>query len=76
MTLAQQPAAKSVVVQWATARAVSNTSGGNLTTTTANKDTTATYTYKPVPEYYEPAPAAVLPPAIGFKPGYIPLMTS
>ncbi|MEG0976304.1 MAG: hypothetical protein RSF42_16525, partial [Comamonas sp.] len=39
MTLAQQPAAKSVRVQWATARAVSNTSGGNLTTTTANKDT-------------------------------------
>ena len=76
MTLAQQPAAKSVVVQWATARAVSSTSGGNLTTTTANKDTTATYTYKPVPEYYEPAPAAVLPPAIGFKPGYIPIMSS
>lgn len=75
LTLSQQPAAKSVMVQWATARQVSNTSGGNLTTTTANKDTAATYTYKPVPEYYEPAPEAVLPSSIGYRPNYIPLLT-
>ena len=74
MTLAQQPAAKSVEVQWATARAVSNTGGGNLTTTTANKDATTAYTYKPVPEYYEPAPAQVLPPTAGYKPPYVPLL--
>lgn len=55
LTLAQQPAAGTLQVQWATARQVSNTSGGNLTTTTATKTTDVTYTSRSVPEYYEPS---------------------
>jgi len=68
LTLAQQPAAGSLQVQWATARQVSNTSGGNLTTTEASKDATVTYTVRTVPEFYDPgegttssAPAANKP---------------
>lgn len=54
LELAQQPAAGTLEVSWATARTVSNTSGGQLTTTTANKTTDATYTVRAVPEYYVP----------------------
>jgi len=52
--LAQQPAARTLSLQWATVRAVSNTSGGTLTTTTAAKTTDVTYSIRSVPEYYEP----------------------
>lgn len=55
IALAQQPAAGTLQIQWVTARQVSNTSGGNLTTTTAVKTTGVTYTTRSVPEYYEPA---------------------
>ncbi|MEG0921350.1 MAG: hypothetical protein RSD57_16960 [Comamonas sp.] len=58
LTLAQQPAAGTLQVQWVTARQVSNTSGGTLTTTEASKDTDVTYTTRAVPEYYEPAQEA------------------
>ena len=44
ITLAQQPATKSLLLRWTTAREVSNTSGGTLNTTTATKTTTTTYT--------------------------------
>ncbi len=54
ITLAQQPAAKTVRVQWVTARNVSNSSGARLTTTTASKSISATYTVRSVPEYYKP----------------------
>jgi len=52
--LAQQPAAGTLSVQWVTARSVSNTSGGQLTTTSASKSTNVTYTIRSVPEYQEP----------------------
>lgn len=68
ITLAQQPAAKSVRVQWATARVVSNTSGGSLTTTSAMKNTDVTYTIKTVPEYSDTPDASVVPPSLGYKP--------
>ncbi|MFD1709853.1 hypothetical protein FVQ98_14035 [Ottowia sp. GY511] len=58
ITLAQQPAPGTFSLQWAVARAVSNTSGGNLTTTNASKNSTVTYTTRAVPEYYEPAATA------------------
>lgn len=54
LALAQQPAARSLQVSWATARSVSNTSGGNLTNTNAIKNATASYTLVSQPEYYEP----------------------
>jgi hypothetical protein len=54
LTLAQQPAAGSLSIEWATARAVSNTSGGQDGTTQAVKSADVTYTFKSVPEYYEP----------------------
>lgn len=54
LTLAQQPAAGSLAVSWATARSVSNTSGGQQTSTSATKSADVTYTTKTVPEYYEP----------------------
>ena len=57
--LAQQPAAGTLAVQWVTARQVSNTSGGQLTTTSASKNANVTYTIRSVPEYYEPAPGTV-----------------
>ncbi len=44
ITLAQQPATKSLRLRWTTAREVSNTSGGTLNTTTATKTTNTTYT--------------------------------
>ena len=69
LALAQQPAAGTLAISWATARAVSNTSGGAQSTTTALKDTTVTYTTKSVPEFYEPAkpPDGSGPlPSIGF----------
>lgn len=56
LALAQQPAAGTLAIQWATSRTTSNTSGGRLTTTTATKNTDVTYTIRSVPEYYEPSP--------------------
>lgn len=55
ITLAQQPAAGSLSLEWVTARAVSNTAGGSQTTTSAVKNADVTYTTRSVPEYYEPA---------------------
>ncbi len=55
LSLANVPAAGTLQIQWATAREVSNSSGGNLTTTTASKTADVTYTIRTVPEYYEPA---------------------
>ena len=55
LSLASVPAAGTLQIQWATAREVSNSSGGNLTTTTASKTAAVTYTIRTVPEYYEPA---------------------
>ncbi|WP_448252931.1 hypothetical protein [Ottowia oryzae] len=55
LSLANVPAAGTLQIQWATAREVSNSSGGNLTTTTASKTANVTYTIRTVPEYYEPA---------------------
>ncbi|MBF5006358.1 hypothetical protein [Diaphorobacter caeni] len=52
---AQAGALGSHQITWVTSRQVSNTSGGQLTTTTASKDTEVTYTTRAVPEYYEPA---------------------
>ena len=54
LTLAQQPAAGTLAVSWATARQVSNTSGGQDGTTSAIKNTDVIYTTKVVPEYYDP----------------------
>lgn len=54
LTLGQQPAPGTLSLQWATARTVSNTDGGTLTTTTAQKNSAVTYTIRSVPEYYEP----------------------
>ena len=54
IALAQQPAAGSLSISWATARQVSNTSGGQDSTTSATKAADVTYTSKSVPEYYEP----------------------
>lgn len=54
ITLAQQPAARTLSLQWAVARAVSATSGAKLTTTTASKNSNVTHTTRAVPHYYEP----------------------
>ena len=54
IALAQQPAAGSLSISWATARQVSNTSGGQDGTTSATKAADVTYTIKTVPEYYVP----------------------
>lgn len=55
LALAQQPAAGTLSIEWCTARQVSNTSGAQLSTTTATKTGGATHTTRSVPEYYEPA---------------------
>jgi len=55
LVLQQQPAASTLQIEWATARAVSNTSGASLTTTNATKTVDVTYTIRTVPEYREPA---------------------
>lgn len=55
LTLAQQPAAGTLAISWATVRQVSNTSGGQQSTTSATKAADVTYTIKSVPEYYDPA---------------------
>lgn len=52
--LAQQPAAGTLQLQWAVARQVSNSSGGNLTTTTSSKTADASYVWASVPYWYEP----------------------
>ncbi len=54
LVLQQQPAASTLQIEWATARAVSNTSGGSLTDTNATKTVDVTYTIRTVPEYREP----------------------
>lgn len=54
LALQQQPAANTLQIEWATARAVSNTSGASLTTTNATKTVDVTYTIRTVPEYREP----------------------
>jgi len=53
LNLAQQPVAGTVQVQWATARQVSNTSGGTLTATTATKLAASTLAMRYVPQYYQ-----------------------
>ena len=63
-TLAQQPAAKSVQLTFATARSVSNTSGGSLDTTTSIKNTETTFVTRYSPTGFA-APPAVVPPALG-----------
>lgn len=62
LTLAQQPAAGTLQVQWATAREVSNTSGATLNTTSASKATEASFvsTVAQVPEWWSPAATAGL----------------
>lgn len=57
LTLAQQPAAGSLQIEWAVARSTSTTAGGTLTTTGASKNAVVTYTTRKVPEYYEPQAA-------------------
>lgn len=52
---AQVPAAGTFQLTYCVARAVSSSSGAQLTTTTASKTTDITYTSRSVPEYYEPA---------------------
>lgn len=55
LTLAEQPAAGSLAVSWATAREVSKTSGAEVTVAAETYGANVTYTIKTVPEYYEPA---------------------
>lgn len=55
LALAQQPAAGTLQVEWATARTTSNTSGGNVTTTNAAKSSDVTYTVRSVLETVTPA---------------------
>ncbi|MCO5356530.1 hypothetical protein [Acidovorax kalamii] len=52
--LAQQPAAGTLQIEWATARTTSNTSGGSVTSTNAIKNAGVTYTTRSVPEYRAP----------------------
>ena len=59
LTLAQQPAAGTLSIEWATARSVSSTAGASRSTTSAVKSADVTYTTRSVPEYYEPAPQSV-----------------
>lgn len=54
LSLAQQPAAGTLQIEWATARTTSNTSGGSVTNTNAIKNTGVTYTTRSVPEYRAP----------------------
>ena len=72
---AQQPAQGTVQLSWATVRTASSSGGGVLTTTNAAKSTNTTYTYKSVPEFYEPAPTEVLSAGTVFNPGNVPLHT-
>ena len=72
INLAQQPATKSLQLQWATARTTSSTSGGNLTETNTMKQADTTYTIKSVPEFYVDAPVEVVPTSTGFKPNINP----
>lgn len=54
LQLAQQPAAGTLQIEWATARTTSSTSGAMDTTTKAIKRTDVSYVIRTVPEYYEP----------------------
>ncbi|KZT13761.1 hypothetical protein A1D30_21865 [Acidovorax sp. GW101-3H11] len=54
LNLAQQPAAGTLQIEWATARTTSNTSGGSVTQTNAIKNAGVTYTTRSVPEYSAP----------------------
>lgn len=66
LSLAQQPTAKSLQLTWATARAVSNSNGGQYDATTAVKDVTRTYVTCYRPEGAgQPASPGVVPPGLG-----------
>ena len=54
LTLAQQPAAGTLQVQWATVRDVSNTAGATLSTTTASKGPDTTSTVIQYPDWWSP----------------------
>ena len=71
----QQPAAGTLQLSWAAVRTASTTGGGTLTTTNAAKSSDVTYTARPVPEFYEPAPPEVLPVNTPYKPNYIAIHT-
>lgn len=58
LALAQQPAAGTLQVEWATARTTSNTSGGSVTTTNAAKSSEVTYTVRSVLETSAPPSTA------------------
>ncbi|QIL81811.1 hypothetical protein G7047_19230 [Diaphorobacter sp. HDW4A] len=58
---AQVPAAGTFQLTYVVSRAVSSSSGAQLTTTTASKTTDITYTSRSVPEYYEPAAGTGVP---------------
>jgi hypothetical protein len=60
LAFAEQPAAGTLQVSWAVARAVSQTSGGQIDTTTSTKTAAASYTIRSVPAYYEPDATAGL----------------
>jgi len=53
-SLAQQPTAGTLQIEWCVARAVSQTAGGNLTTTTSSKTADVNYIFKATPEWQEP----------------------
>lgn len=55
LALAQQPAAGTLQIEWATARTTSNTSGGSVTTTNASKSSDVTWTVRSVLETATPA---------------------
>ncbi len=66
---AQQPAAGTVQIEWATARSVSNTSGGQESTTTAIKDAGTGYVIRSVPESYTRPSVGTFIPGAGAVPG-------
>ena len=53
-SLAQQPAAGTLQIEWCVARAVSQTAGGSLNTTTSTKTADVNYVFKATPEWQEP----------------------
>lgn len=54
LSLAQQPAAGTLQVQWATARTVSSTAGATLSTTTASKGPDSTNAVMQYPDWWSP----------------------
>ncbi len=64
LTLAQQPAAGTLVIQWATARQVSNTSGGQQTAASTSKSSYAasdTVAAVDRPSWYQPGTGVLAP---------------